>query len=323
MYYNLDMDVDAIVPLIPSPRGRVHCQKRTVENVIRGFESGPQSTERKARADKTPEADKRALIAIVTDEPQLFLSEIAEELRYKTGRDYNEGACYYELRKAGISLKKLRKKARQRDQAKRHAYWARVIELLANGGSREMLCFADETAKDTRALRRWRGWGWVGSPVETTELFYKGKLVSILAFYGFKGFIDYHHKEGAYSGDDFFEAAMGMILPYLGNYSRREPNSILVLDNCQIHKTRLAEFTALVESQGAKLVFLAPYCPIDNPIEKAFNVLKSFWRKHHAWLESAEAAQGLDAVIEYAINNCYRDPAASAQEAYSSCGYIY
>ena len=82
MCYNLDMDMDARVPLIPSPRGRVHCQKRTVENVIRGFESGPQSTERKARADKTPEADKRALIAIVTDEPQLFLSEIAEELRY-------------------------------------------------------------------------------------------------------------------------------------------------------------------------------------------------------------------------------------------------
>ena len=67
---------------IPSPRGRVHCQKRTVENVIRGFDPGPQSTERKARADKTSEADKRALIAIVTDEPQLFLSEIAGELRY-------------------------------------------------------------------------------------------------------------------------------------------------------------------------------------------------------------------------------------------------
>ena len=54
----------------------------------------------------------------------------------------------------------VREGARQRGQAKRHAYWARVVGLLANGGSREVLCFADETANDTRALRRWRGWGW-------------------------------------------------------------------------------------------------------------------------------------------------------------------
>ena len=54
----------------------------------------------------------------------------------------------------------VRKRARQRGQAKRHAYWAGIAGLLANGGSREVLCFADETANDTRALRRWRGWGW-------------------------------------------------------------------------------------------------------------------------------------------------------------------
>ena len=57
---------------------------------------------------------------------------------------------------------KVRKRARQRGQAKRHAYWAGIAGLLANGGSREVLCFADETAKDTRALRRWRGWTAVG-----------------------------------------------------------------------------------------------------------------------------------------------------------------
>ena len=62
----------------------------------------------------------------------------------------------------------VRKRARQRGQAKRHAYWAGIAGLLANGGSRGVLCFADETANDTRALRRWRGWGWAHSVIHVS-----------------------------------------------------------------------------------------------------------------------------------------------------------
>ena len=65
----------------------------------------------------------------------------------------------------------MRKKARQRDEQKRDAYWETITELLiAGAGTRRQLCFADETAKDTRALRRWRGWGLEGDRVEIEEL---------------------------------------------------------------------------------------------------------------------------------------------------------
>jgi len=111
-------------------------------------------------------------------------------------------------------------------------------------------------------------------------------------------------------------------IPHLGDYSRGEDNSILVLDNCQIHKTRLAEFEAMVEAQGAKLVFLAPYCPIDNPIEKAFNVFKQFWRLNFGFLEHLEAGTGACSAIEFAMGNCYKDPATSALRTYTSCGYV-
>ena len=41
----------------------------------------------------------------------------------------------------------------------------------------------------------------------------------------------------------------------------------------RIHHTHLAELRRMVEEEaGAKLVFLAPYSPIDNPIEMGFNV---------------------------------------------------
>ena len=57
-------------------------KKDTVVNVIREKSDvfGFPPTERKARAEKMPAADKRALIAIVADGPLLFLIEKTEEL---------------------------------------------------------------------------------------------------------------------------------------------------------------------------------------------------------------------------------------------------
>ena len=39
-------------------------------------------------------------------------------------------------------------------------------------------------------------------------------------------------------------------------------------------------------ANGAIIVFLAPYSPIDNPIEYAFSVFKAFWRRHSDWLST-------------------------------------
>ena len=321
------MSIDEIYPLTKSPRsgGKEHILKKTAKSVIEYYDAfgTVEPAPRAARTRKMTHAHGAVLISIVRAEPYLYLKEIAQAMTERTGVEYSAGRCYYELKVRGYSLKKMRKKARQRDEQKRDAYWETITELLiAGAGTRRQLCFADETAKDTRALRRWRGWGLEGDRVEIEELHFKGKQMSILALYGCAGFIDYDYKEGAYKGDDFFDAAKGMIIPHLGDYSRGEDNSILVLDNCQIHKTRLAEFEAMVEAQGAKLVFLAPYCPIDNPIEKAFNVFKQFWRLNFGFLEHLEAGTGACSAIEFAMGNCYKDPATSALRTYTSCGYV-
>ena len=326
MYYDQDMDIDDIYPKIPSPRGSGHVQKRTVRDVIQFFDDfgtvEPVGREPKRR--KMLPRHVEEMIAVVKAEPYLYLREIAVIMTEKTGVEYNEGRIYFELKSRGHTLKKMRKKARQRDEEKRNRYWQEILGLLGETGTRRMLCFADETSKDTRALRRWRGWGMAADRVEIEEVHFKGKVLSILALYGCEGFLDYDSKEGAYNGDDFFEAAKGMIIPWLGNYERGEDNSILVLDNCTIHKSRLPEFKALVEERGAKLVFLAPYCPIDNPIEKAFNVFKSYWRLEWVFLESLESAEDADTAIEFVMKNCYSgDRAAAALRTYESCGYCY
>jgi transposase len=48
-----------------------------------------------------------------------------------------------------------------------------------------------------------------------------------------------------------------------------EDNSVLVLDNCAIHKSDALR--AVVEAQGHLLIFLPPYSPDFNPIEESFS----------------------------------------------------
>jgi transposase len=50
-------------------------------------------------------------------------------------------------------------------------------------------------------------------------------------------------------------------------------NSILVLDNCAIHKS--AVLREVVEANGQLLIFLPPYSPDFNPIEESFSAGKS------------------------------------------------
>jgi transposase len=48
-----------------------------------------------------------------------------------------------------------------------------------------------------------------------------------------------------------------------------QDKSILILDNCSIHKTRALR--EIVEGSGQVLVFLPPYSPDFNPIEESFS----------------------------------------------------
>jgi transposase len=48
-----------------------------------------------------------------------------------------------------------------------------------------------------------------------------------------------------------------------------QDKSILILDNCAIHKTRALR--EIVEGSGQVLLFLPPYSPDFNPIEESFS----------------------------------------------------
>ena len=131
------------------------------------------------------------------------------------------------------------------------------------------LCFADEVGQDGRGSQRRRGWGPKGDDVIITEYLNRGKHISVLALYGYEGFMAFDWKEGGYDGDAFLSAMELTICPHFQRYviGFPKPRSTFTLDNFPAQKMHEAELRALVEGKcGAKLTFFAPYSPIDNSI---------------------------------------------------------
>ena len=80
--------------------------------------------------------------------------------------------------------------------------------------------------------------------------------------------------DGAMNGQLFLLYVQQILAPCLSK------GDILVLDNVPFHK--VAGVREAVEARGARLLYLPPYSPDLNPIEKAFSKIKSFLRKEGA-----------------------------------------
>jgi transposase len=66
---------------------------------------------------------------------------------------------------------------------------------------------------------------------------------------------------------DIFDAVISQkLLPELW------PGAVLVMDNCDLHKGD--EIEALIQSVGARIIYLPPYSPKFSPIENCWSKIK-------------------------------------------------
>ena len=72
--------------------------------------------------------------------------------------------------------------------------------------------------------------------------------------------------QGGCKSADFNEWLAEVLCPHL------TANHVLILDNAMLHKT--SRTRQLIEATGARLLFLPPYSPDDNPIEHDFANIK-------------------------------------------------
>jgi transposase len=93
--------------------------------------------------------------------------------------------------------------------------------------------------------------------------------------------------------------------------AKLQPGDVVVMDNLSAHK--VAGIRQLIESCGAQVLYLPPYSPDLNPIEKTWSKFKQFLSSAKAWTDEA-----LDQAINEAPKTITPD---NASAWFRSCGY--
>lgn len=137
------------------------------------------------------------------------------------------------------------------------------------------------------------------------------KRYSLLPAIGVKGLLAVKVKEGSIKRYDFEKFLKYSLLPRMQPYPA--PNSVLILDNAQIHHGGRIE--KLCRDAGIMLRYLPPYCPCLNPIETGFSVLKSSFRRTQS-LQNAT-----DIKNEMIDQTCDIFTYKLLKKLYSYCGY--
>lgn len=136
--------------------------------------------------------------------------------------------------------------------------------------------------------------------------FNKGKQFSIIGAISMAGIVAMMYVELAVNADIFLGYIEQSLLPNL------KPGQYVVMDNARVHKSDAIE--NLIESVGAKVVFLPPYSPDLSPIEKMWSKVKEIIKRLMPRTKADfhdSLAKALDSVNE---EDC--------EEWFDACGYL-
>ena len=164
------------------------------------------------------------------------------------------------------------------------------------------LNFLDESATRTDMTRKYgRSYSYKGKRcVDSAPGSWK--TLTLMASFNLNGDISPVIFPGALNRITFEKCLEKFILPSI------KPGHTLVLDNLSSHKSEL--ITKLCKNRGVNLIYLPPYSPDLNPIEKLWSKVKSFLRGIKARTTDAlESAinKALDAVTLSDIRGWYRE----------------
>ncbi|KAJ0391453.1 hypothetical protein ATCC90586_011837 [Pythium insidiosum] len=142
------------------------------------------------------------------------------------------------------------------------------------------LVFLDEVSFDNRGMIRRRGYALRGQKLAIRGEFQRKPRVSILAFLGVNGVIDYYDTEGTFDRLEFVRCCQQFAYSEcaaLGMYPGK--NSVWILDGAAIH--RHPEIVNYLRALGIVPIFLPAYCPFFNPIEFMFGYIKKAFLRYY------------------------------------------
>lgn len=132
-----------------------------------------------------------------------------------------------------------------------------------------------------------------------------GENISMLACLAVSGVSAPMTIEGSVDSLAFLEYVTEVLAPTLSK------DDMVVMDNLSAHKVKGVR--EAVEGRGAKLIYLPPYSPDLNPIEKCWSKIKTYLRA-----AKARTREALEAALKAALLTITAEDAAGWFE---SCGY--
>ena len=145
-----------------------------------------------------------------------------------------------------------------------------AFQKLTESIPEELLVYIDESGIEEGACKE-HGWSKIGEviPAQRSGKTYQ-RLNIIAAQNGRKALAPFTFY-GSCNTDIFNLWVEKVLLPEL------KPGQVVILDNATFHKSKKTK--ELIERAGCQLLFLPPYSPDLNPIEK-------FWAKMKKWIRN-------------------------------------
>ncbi|KAF5376010.1 hypothetical protein D9757_008836 [Collybiopsis confluens] len=228
--------------------------------------------------------DIQYLIHLVQHRPDYFLDELASLMQDNRFIAVHLSTICRELERLGLSLKRIRRIARERCPLKRANFIAEVGQY-----SPEQLGFIDETSKDDRTVGRTRGRAKTGLRAMRRQPFVRGKRLTATGLLTLDGMIASTVVEGSMDREKFCTFLEDEVLPLCTPFPGTL--SVLVMDNAKIHHGEAVR--ELIAEHGVRLVYLSPYSPDFNPIEEAFSKVKSFIRRNCDYFYASSYGPGI------------------------------
>ena len=264
------------------------------------------------------------IVRIVQQFPQFYLDEISNHFharfpkRKQQKSDVDIWRCLHDH--CNYRLKVCTEVALQRNELERDRFRL-ALQLMTTNVSQ--LIIIDETSKDQNSARRRRMWALKGDKAELRQVFNApdDENYTMIAASDISGFIP-QACELVFKGDNSINPARGTIdsqrmidyvryylCPVLGNYALREPRSVVILDNVNLHKH--PDIKQLINETGAEVLFTARYSPDLSPIEYFFNLYKKELKRQPRSMSTLERHRA----------SIYCVSEQSARNTFAHCGY--
>ena len=185
--------------------------------------------------------------------------------------------------------------------AEKRKAWSGII----SGFRTNDLVFLDESGCNTDMTRRY-AYSLGGSGAVDAAPLSKPKNTTILSSIQRDGALHYTTFSGGTTVEKFKTYLENDLLPYLNS------DSVLIMDNMKSHHSKAVK--ELLNKAGVQYIYLPPYSPDLNPIEKLWSKVKALLRKF-----KARTLDALPDAIQRAFQAVTQPDCAGW---FRSCGYM-